>query len=101
VPEPSRPQGDHDPAARIAELEDEVRSLRKDLWRARDATIGATASAGSYKARNVELEMLIHQLRVELGKTQSALLVSQGSLSGKVNALANMPRRAARKLLGP
>jgi hypothetical protein len=88
-----------DLAARVAELEDEVRTLRKELWQARDATIGATATAGSYKARNVELEMLIHQLRTELAKMDAKLTVATGSLTGRVNAALTVPGRVARKLL--
>ncbi len=86
-------------SARVAELEDEVRTLRKELWQSRDATIGATATAGSYKARNVELEMLIHQLRTELAKMDASLSEARGSLTGRVNRALSIPGRAARKLL--
>lgn len=88
-----------DLAARVAELEDEIRTLKKELWQSRDATIGATATAGSYKARNVELEMLIHQLRTELAKMDAKLSVATGSLSGRMNAALGLPRRVAKKLL--
>ena len=52
--------------ARIAELEAEVAKLRIDLWGARDAAIGATAEVGSSRAKVVELEAHINQLRTEL-----------------------------------
>lgn len=48
---------------RIDELEATVERLRKDLWTARDAVIGAEAETGSLKVRNRELEILIAQLR--------------------------------------
>jgi len=85
----------------VTELEEEVRTLRKELWQSRDATIGATATAGSYKARNVELEMLVHQLRTELARMDASLQVAQGSLTGRMNAAWGLPRRVARKILRP
>ena len=85
----------------MTELEEEVRTLRKELWQSRDATIGATATAGSYKARNVELEMLVHQLRTELARMDASLQVAQGSLTGRMNAALGLPRRVARKILRP
>ena len=95
-----------EPTTRVRELEDQiaaldeqVRSLRRDLWQSRDATIGATATAGSYRARNAELEMLIHQLRTEVARLDAALGSRRGSLAGRIARAVASPRSTARRLL--
>jgi hypothetical protein len=61
-------------AARAAPVE----QLRKDLWTARDAVIGAEAEAGTLKVRNRELEILIAQLRDALAaQTRFARLMGK------------------------
>lgn len=91
---------DEDPAERVAQLEEELVELRQELWRARDAVIGATATAGSYRARNKELEMLVHQLRTEVARLDRALAARGGSgLPAKLKKAARDPAAVARRLL--
>jgi hypothetical protein len=62
----------------VEELEATVEQLRKDLWTARDAVIGAEAEAGTLKVRNRELEILIAQLRDALAaQTRFARLMGK------------------------
>jgi DNA repair exonuclease SbcCD ATPase subunit len=76
-----RDGGHDDDAARIEQLEATVEQLRKDLWTARDAVIGAEAEAGALKVQNRQLEVLIAQLRDALAaQTRWARLV--GRLTG-------------------
>ena len=73
---------------RIDELEATVEQLRKDLWTARDAVIGAEAEAGSLKVRNRELEILIAQLRDALAaQTRWARLVARATGNRYVSTL--------------
>ncbi len=72
---------------------DELTRLRQELWQARDAVIGATATAGSFQARNTELEMLVQQLRKELVARDAELAALRGSRSLKV-------ARILRRVLG-
>lgn len=75
--------------------------MRQELWQARDAVIGATATAGSYRARNVELETLIHQLRSEVARLDRALTARGGAgITGKLRRAARNPRAALRRVLG-
>lgn len=84
----------------VARLEAELVELRQDLWRARDAVIGATATAGSFRARNTELEMLVHQLRTEVARLDRALRDRGGSdLTAKLKRAARDPAAVARRLL--
>lgn len=89
-------------AARIDELEAAVEQVRKDLWTARDAVIGAEAEAGALKVRNRELEILIAQLRDALAaQTRWARLV--GKLTGNryVSTLLTRAKDVLRPLLRP
>ena len=81
-------------ADRIQQLEDQLVEVRQQLWQARDAVIGATATAGSLRARNTELEMLIHQLRAALAQRDAEIAQSR-SLSRRIVAGLRSPRRAA------
>lgn len=68
-------------AERIEQLEATVEQLRKDLWTARDAVIGAEAEVGASRVRIRELETLVNQLRDALAaQTRWARLV--GRLTG-------------------
>jgi hypothetical protein len=86
--------------ARVAELEEELRQLRLDLWQSRDATIGATATAGSYRARNVELEMIVGQQHAEIVRLKAAVGARRESTFGRRarRALRN-PSAVVRRLL--
>ncbi len=69
------------------ELQATVERLRKELWVAKDALIGAQAEAASLKILNRELEVLIGQLRDALAaQTRWARLV--GRLTGNRYASA-------------
>jgi hypothetical protein len=86
--------------ARVAELEAELRELRMDLWQSRDATIGATATAGSYRARNVELEMIVGQQRSAIVRLEAAVGQRRESSFGRRarRALRN-PRAVVKRIL--
>ena len=79
----------HPPARpTVEELQATVEQLRKDLWTARDAVIGAEAEAGSLKVRNRELEILIAQLRDALAaQTRWARLVARATGNRYVSTL--------------
>jgi uncharacterized small protein (DUF1192 family) len=86
--------------ARVAELEEEVRRLRLDLWRSRDATIGATATAGSYRARNTELEMIVGQLRTEVTRLAAAAAARRSSTTtARLGRVVRNPSILVRRLL--
>lgn|GEM_PF-5103727 len=74
---------------------DEVVELRLALWSARDAAIGAVAQAGTLRARNAELEALVHQLRVEIDR----LAHVERSVTYRVGNTFVRPLRAARRLV--
>ena len=86
--------------ARVAELEAELRQMRLELWQSRDATIGATATAGSYRARNVELEMIIGQQRSAIVRLEAAVGQRREATFGRrlKRALKN-PRAVVRRVL--
>jgi len=86
--------------ARVAELEAELRELRMDLWQSRDATIGATATAGSYRARNVELEMIIGQQRSAIVRLEAAVGQRRDATFGRrARRALTHPGAAIRRLL--
>ena len=75
-----------------------VERLRKELWVAKDALIGAQAEAASLKILNRELEVLIGQLRDALAaQTRWARVV--GQLTGNRYASAGIAK--AKGLLRP
>jgi len=89
-----------DQTTQVAALEARIVELRQELWQARDAVIGATATAGSYRARNVELEMLVHQLRAEIARLDRALGArSAGAFASKVRRAATDPAAVLRRLM--
>ncbi len=91
---------EQDPSERVTELEAQVLELRQQLWEARDAAMGATATAGSYRARNTELEMLVQQLRNEIARLDRALTGRRAStLPSKVKRAVRDPGAVARRLL--
>jgi len=69
-------------------------ALKVELWVARDAAIGAIAEAGTLRARNAELEALIHQLRVELDR----LARVETTLTYRVGKALLAPAKRARQL---
>jgi hypothetical protein len=72
----------------VEELQATIEQLRKDLWTARDAVIGAEAEAGTLKIRNRELEILIAQLRDALAaQTRWARLVAKATGNRYVSTL--------------
>lgn len=82
-----------EPAADAGPTEELV-ALRLELWEARDAAIGAIAEAGTLRARNRELEALIHQLRVEVDR----LAHVEHSLTYRVGDKLVSPLRVVRRL---
>ncbi|HKY15593.1 MAG TPA: hypothetical protein VJM33_11770 [Microthrixaceae bacterium] len=52
---------------------DDVSALRREVWVARDAAIGATAELGTARARVAELEVLVDQLRTELARQDAEM----------------------------
>jgi hypothetical protein len=80
--------GDGGDEPTVEELQATVEQLRKDLWTARDAVIGAEAEAGTLKVRNRELEILIAQLRDALAaQTRWARLVAKATGNRYVSTL--------------
>ena len=80
------------------DLEATVARLRRELWVAKDALIGAQAEAASLKILNRELEVLIGQLRDALAaQTRWSRVV--GKLTGNRYASAGITR--AKSLLKP
>ena len=76
------------------DLQATVERLRKELWVAKDALIGAQAEAASLKILNRELEVLIGQLRDALAaQTRWARLV--GRLTGNRYASAAISKAKA------
>lgn len=64
---------DADDAAKIAELDQTVTRLRKDLLSSRDALIGAQAEAATLKVRNREIEVRVAQVEHALA-TQTRIV---------------------------
>ena len=82
---------DTDPSTDVAELQATVERLRREVWVARDALIGAQAEAASLKILNRELEVLIGQLRDALAaQTRWARVV--GRLTGNRYASAGITK---------
>jgi len=98
------PAGSTSPSApgavvdRVHDLELELVGVRQQLWEARDAVIGATATAGSVRARNVELEMLVHQLRTALAQRDVELAAARRSITGRVSTAKRGARRFAGRI---
>ncbi|MEI2653986.1 MAG: hypothetical protein V9G12_17895 [Microthrixaceae bacterium] len=78
----------------LTDLTTQIAELKLDLWAARDAAVGAVAAAGSLRARNAELEAMIHQLRVEVAR----LAHVEQSLTFRVGDGVLKPLKAARRL---
>lgn len=78
----------------IEELSEEIANLKLELWSARDAAVGAVAQAGALRARNTELEALIHQLRVEVDR----LAHVEQSITFRLGNTMVKPLKAARRL---
>lgn len=78
----------------VAQLAAEIAELKLDLWSARDAALGAVAAAGSLRARNAELEAMVHQLRSEVAR----LAHVERSLTFRVGDGVLRPLKAARRL---
>jgi hypothetical protein len=83
-------------ASRVELLESQIAELKQELWIARDAAIGATAELGTARAKVVELEALVHQLRSQLA-IQEAMVRSR---SYKMATRLGAPARLARRILG-
>lgn len=73
--------------------DDELTALRIQMWAARDAAFGAVAEAGTLRAKNKELEALIHQLRLEVDR----LAYVERSITYRVGNAIVGPVRAARR----
>lgn len=78
----------------LNDLTTEIAELKLELWSARDAAVGAIAQAGTLRARNAELEALIHQMRVEIDR----LAHVEHSLTNRVGTAVLRPLKAARRL---
>lgn len=73
----------------------EIDALKVELWHARDAAVNAITETGRLRARNRELEALIHQLRTELDR----LAHVEHSVTFRVGNAVVGPLRSARRLL--
>lgn len=93
-PEPGENTGNAGENTGNATGTDELTALRLELWAARDAAFGAVAEAGTLRARNTELEALIHQLRIEVDR----LAYVEKSVAFRVGNAVIGPVRAARRL---
>ena len=85
---------DADITQTVAALTAEIAELKLELWGARDAAMGAVAQAGTLRARNAELEALVHQLRVEVDR----LAHVEHSVTYRIGNTVVRPLRAARRL---
>ena len=56
----------------LTDLTTQIAELKLELWSARDAAVGAVAQAGALRARNAELEAVIHQLRSRAPQRRAA-----------------------------
>ena len=73
----------------------EIDALKVELWHARAAAVNAITETGRLRARNRELEALIHQLRTELDR----LAHVEHSVTFRVGNAVVGPLRSARRLL--
>ncbi len=78
----------------LTDLTTQIAELKLELWSARDAAVGAVAQAGALRARNAELEALIHQLRVEIDR----LAHVEQSITFRLGNTVVKPLKAARRL---
>jgi hypothetical protein len=53
--------------------DEELATLRQELWVARDAAIGATAELGTARARVRELEVRTQQLEAEVARRRAEM----------------------------
>lgn len=75
-------------------LRGELASLRTELWTARDTVLGLTAEIGTLRAERAEVDSLVHQLRVELGR----LAHVEHSLTYRIGDTVVKPLKVARRL---
>jgi len=94
APTPDADASSDDLTRSLAALTAEIADLKLELWSARDAAMGAVAQAGTLRARNAELEALIHQLRVEVDR----LAHVEHSVTYRIGDRLVRPLRAARRL---
>lgn len=80
-----------------AEVDAELSQLRRDLWGARDAAIGAEAEAATLRVRNKDLEVTIGQINQLLIDQEQVVRVLARIRSHR---LVKGAARAARSVVG-
>lgn len=94
--------GLHPDGRTCAEVDAELAQLRRDLWGARDAAIGAEAEAATLRVRNKDLEVTIGQInQLLIEQEQVVRLLARIRSHRYVKAAARLARSVVGTPAGP